>query len=47
MGYADNLPACCASEQMMDRSMKIVYRRECTWHYEFNAQKSEILVWKK
>ena len=44
LGYSDDLAACCALKQRMDRSMKNIYRHRCTWRYKSNAKESEVWV---
>ena len=45
LGHADDSAACCLTKQGLDRSMDIVYRHVSTWHIEFNAEKSGVLVY--
>ena len=43
--YADNLVTGCIKERKLNFIMVIVYQQGCTWHYEFNARKSGVLIY--
>ena len=44
VGYADDLASGCINDIRLNQVMDIVYQHGCTWHYEFNARKSGVLV---
>ena len=41
------MAVCRPSKYRMDLAMEVVYRQECTWHYEFHAKKNGVLVFGK
>ena len=44
VGYADDMAAACLTKFNIDRVIDIAYRHGCTWRYEFNGDKSAVLV---
>ena len=45
VGYADDFASGCINEFKLNQVMKMVYRHECTWRYEFNARKGGVLIY--
>ena len=44
VGYADDMAAACLSKFNIDRVIDIAFKHGCTWRYEFNGDKSAVLV---
>ena len=44
VGYADDLSAACNTKNKMDKVMTLVNNHSNRWRYEYNAQKSAVLV---
>ena len=42
--YADDMAAACPSKFNLDRIIYMAYQHGCTWRYEFNGEKSAVLV---